>query len=113
MVVVIFRSRIREERAGEYYRQAEDMSKIARTMPGFISYKAYTAPDGERVSIHEWESAACLKAWREHPEHVKMQAFGRENFYEAYTLYVCESPRESRFVREHENEFHLHMTENI
>lgn len=100
MIVAVFRARIREDRAAEYYRKAEEMTQIATNMPGFISYKAYTAPDGERVSIHEWESAEHLRAWREHPDHQKVQAYGRENFYREYTLYVCDSPRESRFVSE-------------
>lgn len=75
------------------------MAEIAKRMPGFISYKGYLSPDGERVSIHEWESAEHLRAWREHPAHQKLQAYGRENFYQEYTLYVCDSPRESRFQR--------------
>ena len=100
MVVVIFRSRIREERAAEYHQRAEEMAEIARRMPGFIFYKAYTSADGERLSIHEWESAEHLRAWREHPEHRRMQAFGREHFYHEYTLYVCDSPRENRFQRQ-------------
>ena len=97
MVVAIFRARIREEMADEYVRRAEEMSAIARRMPGFISYKAYTAADGERVSIHEWQTAEQLAAWREHPEHRELQAYGRDNFYLEYTLYVCDSPRESRY----------------
>lgn len=99
MMVVVFRARIRPEHADKYYALADEMATIARSMPGFISYKAYFADDGERVSIHEWESAAHLKAWREHPEHVKAQARGRADFYEEYTLYVADGPRESRFRR--------------
>ena len=99
MVVAIFRARIRPENADAYYALAEEMAKIARSMPGFISWKGYFADDGERISVHEWESAEHLRAWREHPEHVKVQARGRREFYEEYTLYVCEQPRESRFSR--------------
>ena len=99
MMVVVFRARIRLGNADKYYALADEMAAIARSMPGFISYKAYFADDGERVSIHEWESAAHLKAWREHPEHVKAQARGRADFYEEYTLYVADGPRESRFKR--------------
>jgi heme-degrading monooxygenase HmoA len=99
MVVAVFRSRVREDHAEEYYDQADEMAEIARTMPGFISWKGYAAEDGERVSIHEWESAEHLAAWRNHPEHVRVQGLGRERFYEEYTLYVCDGPRESRFVR--------------
>ena len=100
MVVAIFRARIREGRTQEYYALAEEMANIARSLPGFISWKGYTNEDGERVSVHEWESAECLAAWRNHPEHVKAQELGRERFYDEYTLYVCDRPRESRFVRE-------------
>jgi heme-degrading monooxygenase HmoA len=97
--VVVFRSRIREDASGEFQELAERMLAIAREMPGFISYKVYTAPDGERVSIHEWESPEHLRAWREHPEHRKVQALGREQYYEEYTSYVSDEPRESRFRR--------------
>ena len=97
MILAIFRSRIFEERAAEYDQRAQEMAEIARNMPGFISYRSYSAPDGESVSVHEWESVEHLRAWREHPEHRKMQAFGRENFYREYTFYGCDSPRESRF----------------
>jgi heme-degrading monooxygenase HmoA len=100
MVVVIFRSRVRPDMLEEYYAHADAMARIARTMAGFISYKGYTAADGERVSVHEWESAEALRAWRMHPEHVAMQALGRERFYEEYTLYALDEPRVSRFSRE-------------
>ena len=99
MVVIVFRSRIRPEHAERYYALADKMAEIARSMPGFISWKGYFADDGERVSIHEWETAEQLRAWKEHPEHLKTQAIGRQDFYEEYTSYVCESPRTSRFRR--------------
>ena len=100
MVVAIFRARIREEHAEEYYALADEMGKIARSMPGFVSWKGYTSEDGERVSVHEWQSAEQLAAWRNHPEHVRVQSLGREKFYDEYTLYVCDEPRESRFTRD-------------
>ncbi len=99
MIVAIFRARVRESEANAYYALADELAKIARSMPGFISWKGYTADDGERVSVHEWTSAECLSAWRNHPEHVRVQKLGRECFYDEYTLYVCDQPRESRFVR--------------
>ncbi len=100
MVVAVFRARIRPEARDAYYALADQMAEIARAMPGFVSWKGYFAEDGERVSIHEWDSAEHLNAWRTHPEHVKTQELGRQKFYEEYTLYVCEAPRESRFSRD-------------
>jgi heme-degrading monooxygenase HmoA len=99
MTIVVFRSRIRPENADEFHELADKMLLLAKSMAGFISYKAYTSDDGERVSIHEWESPEQLRAWREHPEHRQAQSIGRDRFYEEYTSYVCESPRESRFKR--------------
>ena len=99
MVVIVFKTRIRPENAERYYALVDKMAEIARSMPGFISWKGYFADDGERVSIHEWETSEHLRAWREHPDHVRTQALGRKEFYEEYTSYVCDSPRTSRFRR--------------
>ncbi len=99
MIVAIFRARIRPENADAYYDLADKMGAIARKMPGFISWKGYFADDGERVSVHEWESAEALEAWRTHPEHLRVQELGREKFYDDYTLYVMDEPRTSKFVR--------------
>jgi heme-degrading monooxygenase HmoA len=99
MVITVFRSRLRSEHADEFQRLADRMLQIAQSMPGFVSYKVYAAPDGERCSIIEFESPELLKAWREHPEHREAQRLGRELFYEEYTLQVGEPARESRFKR--------------
>lgn len=97
MVIVVFRSRLRPEHVDDFERDAEEMLALAQSMPGFISYKRYVAEDGERVSLHEWESAEALRAWREHPRHREIQALGRSRYYAEYTSYVCETPCESRF----------------
>lgn len=99
MIVAIFRARIRPENADEYYALADEMGEIARAMPGFVSWKGYFAEDGERVSVHEWENAEALEAWRTHPEHLRIQELGREKFYDEYTLYVMDEPRTSKFAK--------------
>ena len=100
MIITVLRSRVRPQAVEAYKACTEEMRKLAQSQPGFISVKAYYADDGEKVAIHEWESAEHLRAWREHPEHVKAQQRGRDEFYEDYTVYVCDQPRESRFTRE-------------
>ena len=97
MIIAIFRARIRAGVKDTYQDHALRMAEIATAMPGFISYKTYYSEDGERVSVHEWESAADLSAWRDHPEHKAVQAFGREHYYKEYTLYVADEPRTSRY----------------
>jgi heme-degrading monooxygenase HmoA len=98
MMVVVFRARRTPEGLGDEYKYwFERMSEIARTMPGYISHKGYVAEDGERLSLFEWESAQTLRAWANHPEHVPTKKLGREKFYSAYHLQVCEVVRESKF----------------
>lgn len=97
MVVVVFRSRLREDAPEGFDELRNRMMILAHSMPGFISYKVYSNDDGERVSIHEWESVEHLRAWREHPEHVAAQSAGREEYYSEYTLYALDNPRQSRF----------------
>ncbi len=99
MVITVFRSRLRAEHADDFQQLAARMLELAKSMPGFISYKVYVAEDGERATIIEFESPEHLRAWREHPEHREAQRIGRERFYDEYSIQVCEPTRESRFKR--------------
>ena len=97
MIVTIFRSRLREEHKEEYYKTAEKMESLAMSMPGFVSFKTFKAPDGERVSIVEFESKETQEAWRNHPEHLEAQRLGREKFYSEYKILVSDNPKEYSF----------------
>ena len=101
-MLILFRSRLRDENDPEYETLAARMLELARSMPGFVSFKAFSASDGERVSIIEFESEDTLKAWREHPEHRNAQERGRNSLYSEYSLQICRPLRESRFDRSHE-----------
>lgn len=97
MVVTIFRSRLRSEAIPEYEEMAARMYELASQIPGFVARKTFSAADGERVSIVEFETVEAHQAWREHPEHRKAQQLGRERFYAEYTIQVCETPRAYQF----------------
>lgn len=89
MIVTIFRSRLSSEHAAAYQEMAACMRTLAEGMPGFISFKTFSAEDGERVSVIEFESEECLRAWRDHPEHQKAQELGRTEFYTEFQIQVC------------------------
>src|SRR5258708_7956427 len=93
MVVTIFRSRVKPEHQDEYQKLAPRMVALAETMPGFVSFKSFTATDGERVSIVEFESQETHDAWRNHPEHREAQRLGREKFYSEFRIQVCSVQR--------------------
>lgn len=102
-VMVIFRFRMNEKLTAaqreEYNELAERMLKITSAMPGFIGIREYNGADGETLGITEWASAEKLAAWRDHPEHQKAQARGRELFYKNYTITICAALHEYGFNR--------------
>ena len=100
MIVAIFRSRLRPNLGEDYQECNARMNEIAKSLPGFISVKGFVASDGERVSIHEWESAEQFRVWVEHPEHQEAKVRGRQDYYEDYTCYICDEPKVYGFARE-------------
>ena len=100
MIVTIFRSRLRPEAKEEYERWAPRISELARKMPGYISHKSFTAEDGERVTIVEFESEEALRAWSVQREHVEAKKKGRGSFFSEYRIQVCTVQRSSAFPKE-------------
>src|SRR6185312_7566432 len=94
MVITIFRSRLRSEHAEEYREWADRIHDLAVKMPGFISIKTFTAEDGERVSLVEFESEETMRNWREQPDHRKAQELGRKLFYSEYHIQICQPVRD-------------------
>ena len=90
MIVTVFRSRLSPDLREEYVALADRMNELARAMPGYISHKGFFADDGERVTIVEFESEETMRAWRMHPEHVAAQRAGRDKYYTAYSVQICE-----------------------
>jgi heme-degrading monooxygenase HmoA len=99
MVITIFRSRLRPENTAQYAEWASRIHALAVKTPGFISIKTFTAEDGERVSIVEFDSEETMRAWREHPEHREAQELGRKLFYSEYHIQVCRPIRDYSFPK--------------
>jgi heme-degrading monooxygenase HmoA len=94
MVLTIFRSRLRLAHADEYASLAGEIRALAETMPGFVAFKSFAAPDGERVSIVEFQDESSHNAWRNHPRHREAQQLGREKFYSEFRIQVCSIVRD-------------------
>jgi len=100
MIVVVFRSRLREGVEKAYKDEAQAVSAIAREMPGYISHKLFLADDGERVTVVEYESEEALQAWARDPRHVAAKKTGRREFYSEYKVQICSLIREGNFAQE-------------
>jgi heme-degrading monooxygenase HmoA len=95
-IITIFRNRLRPDADG-YPDEAARMTERAKTMPGFIEAKQFTAQDGERVTIVAFDSLESQRNWGHDPEHRVAQERGRQEFYSTYRLQVCRLLRESSF----------------
>jgi heme-degrading monooxygenase HmoA len=100
MVVVLFRNRPRPERSSEDYNQvAGRMLHLVSKMPGFVSLDVFNNDAGETLIYAQFETDEAVIQWRQHEEHKEAQ--GRRNeFYEQYTVQVCDVIREYGWQRD-------------
>jgi heme-degrading monooxygenase HmoA len=92
MVIALFEHRLRADiDVAEWDQTFERMVALASEMPGLISIDGYASPDGMRLAVVRWESEEALQAWKNHPEHVRAQARGREAFFDEYKVTVASS----------------------
>jgi heme-degrading monooxygenase HmoA len=97
--VIVFRNRVAPDCPESYGPRALEMYGYAQKMPGFRAFKQFTADDGERLALIEFESEAQSRAWGQHAEHRKAQQEGRDLYYSEYSIQICEVVRASRFER--------------
>jgi heme-degrading monooxygenase HmoA len=102
MIVVVFRNRIQPGAEQAYYEEAQEVGPVAIEMPGYISHKIFTAPDGERATVVEYESEEAVHLWARHARHVAAKKRGRQSLYADYKVQVCHVLQQSDFKREAE-----------
>ena len=98
-LITVFRSRLRPESVEEYDEVAPRIEELARTMPGCIDVKTFTADDGERVTIARFDSVEHQREWRNETDHRIAQRAGRDRYYSEYVIQVCALLNERTFTR--------------
>jgi heme-degrading monooxygenase HmoA len=46
------------------------------------------------ISLSYWPDEERIRAWKEHPEHLMAQQYGRERWYESYSVQVVKISRD-------------------
>ena len=87
---VIFTS-VRTEGDNGYAEAAKRIFEIARQQPGFIGNEAARQDVG--ISVSYWESLEAIRAWKEHPEHRKVQEM-ESVWYDESRIRVCKVERD-------------------
>lgn len=67
---VIFTSFLHDAADG-YAEAAQHALALARQQPGFLGYEGVR--DGMGISVSYWASLEAIRAWKEHPEHRRVQ----------------------------------------
>ena len=97
MIVTVFRSRLKRENEQEYFEWAARMAALAKSMPGYVSHKVFTAEDGERVTLVEFTDEESQRAWATNLQHIEAKKKGRADFYLEYRVQVCNVVRDTGF----------------
>lgn len=87
---VIFTS-LRSEGDQGYAEAAARVLAIAREQPGFLGYEGVR--DGLGISVSYWSSLEAIRAWKEHPEHRRVQA-QEKRWYAASRIRICKVERD-------------------
>lgn len=98
-ILTVFRSRLTPDANPAYGEHAARMSELARTMPGYVDHKSFTADDGERVTVVTFADRTTHDAWRLQADHVQAQRAGIAAYYESYSLQVATVDKVSTFDR--------------
>jgi heme-degrading monooxygenase HmoA len=97
MLVVVFKITLRPDiDAAEYEKTGTRMAELVSEMPGFLGMD-YAAIESGELLIARFESPEALEAWRTHAEHLAAQQQGRERFFSAYRIEICELVRSYGF----------------
>ncbi len=86
---VIFTS-VRTEGDNGYAEASKRALELAREQPGFLGYEGARQDIG--VSVSYWASLDAIRAWKEHPEHRKVQVREPE-WYAESRIRVCKVER--------------------
>ncbi len=101
MMIVIVEFELQPGAESEFETALQQMQQQVRKYDGFLGEAPCCSLDDEKkfVSLFYWQDRQSIKAWREDPEHVKIQHLGREKIFAWYKIRVCELEREYAWER--------------
>lgn len=87
---VIFTSFLNEG-TDDYAAVAEYALSLAKQQPGFLGYESVR--NGMGISVSYWDSPQAIRAWKQHPEHMKLQTKEAQWFRKS-KIRVCKVERD-------------------
>ncbi|MFD3331275.1 antibiotic biosynthesis monooxygenase family protein [Streptomyces sp. NPDC058700] len=91
---------IRPEAPEGYAETASRMQEIVKEIPGFLGYESARTPGGIGITVAYFRDLESLDAWRLDTEHQAAKAYGREHWYESYSVHIGKVERSYGYERE-------------
>ena len=88
---VIFTAELSDDLEG-YEDTARHIRALAALQPGFLDVKSVMEGRSE-ITVSYWESAESIRAWKQHPQHLRAQQIGRSRWYRHYDVRICRIER--------------------
>lgn len=92
-VAVIFVSESSGADEAAYAAAAEAMAQLVERQPGYRGVDWVGNAQGSEITISYWSDDASAAAWREHPDHARIQREGRGRWLKRYDLMVVDIRR--------------------
>ena len=96
MMIVIVEFALREGAEEQFESALSRMQDRVKDYEGFLGEEPCRSlvDEDKFVSIFYWRDRESIKAWREDPEHVRVQELGREKLFAYYKIRVFEVERD-------------------
>ncbi len=96
MMAVIFEVWPAEGRREDYLALAMELRDELVKMDGFLSVERFESlyEEGKLLSLQFWRDDASIARWRNHLEHRRAQAIGRQSWFRDYRLRIAEVVRD-------------------
>lgn len=88
---VIFTAEFSDDLEG-YEKTARHIQALAAHQPGFLGIESLSEGRSE-ITVSYWESMEAIRAWKQHPEHMRAQKKGRSKWYRRYDVRICRIER--------------------
>lgn len=94
MYVALFWGKVRSEWQNDHYAQLGlRMFECASQSPGFVALHRFEVPDGRELAIAYFDTKEDLETWYNNSEHRAVEALGRRDILEDYTIEILEMVR--------------------
>ncbi|MFJ3306157.1 antibiotic biosynthesis monooxygenase family protein [Streptomyces sp. NPDC086549] len=82
-----------------YRRTAERLSELVKEIPGFLGEDSARTPGGLAISVAYFRDLAGIDAWRRDARHRAAKEYGREHWYERYSIHIARVERSHDHAR--------------